>query len=239
MEVSMRIAVADDDRDSREFVSGLLTRAGYNCACFADGRDLVAHLRRETYDLLLLDWNMPGMTAIDVIDWVRQTMAEPPKIIVLTSRSAEQDIIEALDRGADDFITKPSGPGVIRARVAANLRKAAAGEGEGRLTVYGRYCFDALEETASFDGQTVKLTAKEFALALLLFDNLRRPLSRTYILQRIWNNSADLATRTLDMHVSRLRTKLCLRPQNGYQLQTVFGYGYRLDAHCDENPVAV
>lgn len=238
MEKSLRIAIADDDRDSRKFAKELLELSGYACDDYADGLDLIARLRRETYDLLLLDWNMPKMTAIDVIDWVRQNLTEPPKIIVLTSRSDEQDIVEALDRGADDFISKPSTAGVIRARVAANLRRKGAGEKDGRLISHGRYTFDALEETASFDGQVVKLTAKEFALALLLFENLRRPLSRTYILGRIWNNSADIATRTLDMHVSKLRTKLCLRPVNGYQLQTVFGYGYRLDALGEESSVA-
>lgn len=233
--MSMRIAIADDDRDSRGFVAELLIRSGYGCVDYADGLDLVAHLKRETYDLLLLDWNMPKMSALDVIDWVRQNMPEPPKIIVFTSRSDEKDIVEALDRGADDFITKPSSAGVIRARVAANLRKAAAGEKDGRLISYGNYSFDTLVGSVSFDGKEVKLTAKEFALALLLFENLRRPLSRTYMFERIWNNSTDIATRTLDVHISKLRDKLCLRPANGYRLQTVFGYGYRLDTHSDEN----
>ena len=234
----MRIAVADDDRDMRKFVTELLGISGYRCQDYADGLDLVAHLRRETYDLLLIDWNMPKMTALEVIDWVHQNLTEPPKIIVLTSRSDEQDIVEALDRGADDFITKPSSAGVIRARVAANLRKANAAERDGRRITHGRYNFDTLEETVGFEGTVVKLTAKEFALALLLFENLRRPLSRTYILEKIWNNSTDIATRTLDVHVSKLRAKLCLRPANGYQLQTVFGYGYRLDSDTDGNAAA-
>lgn len=235
MDVSVRIAIADDDRDSRAFVTELLTRSGYGCVDYPDGLDLVAQLKRETYDLLLIDWNMPKMNALGVIDWVRQNLSEPPKIIVLTSRSEEKDIVEALDRGADDFITKPSSPGVIRARVAANLRKVAAGEKDGRLIAYGDYTFDTLLGTVSFNGKEVKLTAKELALAMLLFENLRRPLSRTYMFEKIWNNSAEIATRTLDVHISKLREKLCLRPANGYRLQTVFGYGYRLDTHSDEN----
>jgi len=85
-----------------------------------------------------------------------------------------------------------------------------------------------------FDDKVVRLTAKEFELALLFFENLQRPLSRGYILEKIWNNAVDLSTRTLDMHVSKVRTKLDLRPENGHRLQTIFGYGYRLDTYADE-----
>jgi DNA-binding response OmpR family regulator len=225
----MRIAIAEDDKDARDYVSGVLTTAGYDCIVFPNGRDLTARLKRETFDLLILDWNMPGQTAIEVIEWVRASMTDQPRMIVLTSRSEEKDMTFALDAGADDFITKPGSPEVIRARVAATLRRRGTGQSDTRLDQRGRFVFDKLEQTVTFDGEIARLTAKEFALALLFFDNLQRPLSRGYIMQRIWSNTADLSTRTLDMHVSKLRAKLGLRPENGYRLQTIFGYGYRLD----------
>lgn len=227
----MRIAIADDDKVAREHAEVTLSLAGYQCSTFSNGRDVIAQLKRETFDLLLLDWNMPGLTAIEVIEWTRQNLVDVPRIIVLTSRSGDHDIAHALDAGADDFITKPSSGEVIRARVMATLRRTKSSQNDERLEQRGIYTFDRLDQSVTFHGETVRLTQKEFALALLFFDNLQRPLSRGYILQRLWNNTVDLSTRTLDMHASKIRSKLGLRPENGYRLQTVSGYGYRLDTY--------
>lgn len=227
----MRIAIADDDKVTRDFVEATLSLAGHDCSSFGNGGDVVAQLKRETFDLLMLDWNMPGMTAIDIIGWARQNLTDVPRIIVLTSRADDDDITFALDAGADDFITKPSSAAVIRARVTAALRRTNAGPSEERFQQRGIYTFDRSEQTVAFDGKVVKLTSKEFNVALLFFDNLQRPLSRGYLLQRVWQNSVDLSTRTLDMHVSKVRSKLCLRPENGYRLHTIFNYGYRLDIY--------
>ena len=131
---------------------------------------------------------------------------------------------------------KPEEATVILARVASVTRRTGVGVESDRFETRGRYQFDKLSCSVKFEGQEAVLTAKEFALVQLLFDNLQRPLSRSYIMQRVWNNVADLSTRTLDMHISRLRTKLDLRPENGYSLQTVFGYGYRLDSY-DDTPI--
>jgi DNA-binding response OmpR family regulator len=230
----MRIAIADDDKDAREFAQHTLSLAGHQCSAFANGRDIIAQLKRETFDLILLDWNMPGLSAIDVIEWVRQGLSDVPRIIVLTSRVSDADIAFALDAGADDFITKPASGEVIRARVAATLRRASKEQATKRVEQREVFAFDRLDQAVTFGGTVVRLTPKEFDLALLFFDNLQRPLSRGYILQRIWNNTADLSTRTLDMHVSKIRTKLGLRPENGYRLQTISSYGYRLDKFNDD-----
>ena len=114
----MRIAIADDDKEALDYAMGVLERAGHTCMCFARGHGVVAALKNETFDLLLLDWNMPGFSALDVIAWARQNLRQVPRIIVLTSRNDEQDIVHALDAGADDFISKPGSEEVIRARAA-------------------------------------------------------------------------------------------------------------------------
>lgn len=230
----MRIAVADDDKEALDYAMGVLERAGHTCIGFARGHGVVSALKNETFDLLLLDWNMPGFSALDVIAWARQNLRQVPRIIVLTSRNDEQDIVHALDAGADDFISKPGSEEVIRARVAAALRRGQDDQRGSRLEHHSRYSFDRLDQTVAFDDKVVRLTAKEFELALLFFENLQRPLSRGYILEKIWNNAVDLSTRTLDMHVSKVRTKLDLRPENGHRLQTIFGYGYRLDTYANE-----
>ncbi len=225
----MRIAVADDDPEVRQFITSALSEAGYSCVTMSNGREVVSELRRDTFDLLLLDWNMPGMTGLEVIQWSQENLDPVPPAIVLTSRTDKADIVHALEAGADDFIVKPESADVIVARVGAALRRSRLRRGPDFIETHGPYKFDKLAVSVRVDDAEISLTAKEFALAQLFFRNINRPLSRGYIMQRIWGSVVDLPTRTLDMHVSRLRSKLELRPERGYGLQTVFGYGYRLD----------
>lgn len=229
----MRILIADDDGDVRGYVESALSMGGHNCHTFAGGREVVTELSRNTYDLLMLDWNMPGYTGVEIIGWAKANLDPVPALIVMTSRNDKEDIVQALEAGADDYIVKPESANVILARVTSVLRRSGIGKSTDRFEQRGRYKFDQLACTVTFDGKTVDLTAKEFSLIRLFFDNVQRPLSRDYIMERVWKNVAGLSTRTLDMHVSRLRTKLDLRPESGYSMQTVFGYGYRLDSFED------
>jgi DNA-binding response OmpR family regulator len=230
----VRIAIADDDLEIRQFVSNALTTGGHICVVFANGREMITALQRDSFDLLVIDWNMPIVEGIDVIRWAHGHMSPVPPIIVLTSRTDKSDVVQALEAGADDYIIKPEDADVILARVAAAFRRTGPRPSSERVEAFGPYHFDRLTSSVSFGGKSVALTAKEFALARLFFENFHRPLARGYILQMIWNSVADLPTRTLDMHVSRLRTKLELRPENGYSLQTVFGFGYRLESFAEE-----
>jgi len=118
---------------------------------------------------------------------------------------------------------------VLIARVNALLRRAYPAKAAEGVETFGDYGFNAPAETVSVGGETVNLTAKEFGLALLLFRNTHRALSRAHILEAVWGRNPDLATRTLDMHISRIRTKLNLRPENGFRLSPVYSYGYRLE----------
>ncbi len=225
----MRVLIADDDGDVRNYIESALKEGGHGCVAFANGREVVTELARNTYDLLMLDWNMPGYTGLEIIDWAQANLSPVPALIVMTSRNDKEDIVKALETGADDYIVKPETANVILARVSSVLRRSGISKTADRFEQRGRYQFDKLSSSVSYDGQKVQLTAKEFDLIKLFFDNLQRPLSRDYIMERVWKIVAGLSTRTLDMHVSRLRTKLDLRPESGYSLQTVFGYGYRLD----------
>lgn len=231
----MHIAVVDDDEAMLDMVQHTLVEDGHRCFRCRSGRELLAALQRETFDLLIVDWNMPEMNGMDIIAWIRNHLSDPPPVMMLTSRSDKDDIAHALNAGADDFIVKPESPNVFSARVNALLRRhGKSGEGTGALT-FGRYRFDRQSEGVKADGVAIALTSKEYALALLFFRNLNRPLSRAYIMEAVWNSVADLSTRTLDMHVSRIRAKLSLRPENGFFLRTVFGYGYRLESYHGED----
>lgn len=226
----MRIAVVDDDAPTRGFIEQVLGQSGHVCTQFDNGRDIVTALSRDTFDLLFLDWNMPGMNGIEVVRWARENMPKCPPIIMLTSRMDEKDVIQGLEAGADDYIVKPESGPVIMARVAALLRRAAPQSANDRYDEFGIYRFDRVAETVAFGDQEASLTTKEFALAKAFFENQNRALSRAYILETIWKVVGDLPTRTLDVHVSRIRTKLRLNPENGYRLQTIFGFGYRLES---------
>ena len=225
----MRIAIADDYVDVREYLKNALEKAEYQSSQFPNGRELITALQRETFDLLIVDWNMPQQSGIEVIFWARANLVPCPPIIVMTSRSESTDIVAALEAGADDYIVKPEKPEVILARVRSALRRAMPQSPSERFQSYGDFRLDRSSNTVIAHGEPVALTPKEFALAELFLQNGHRPLSRGYILQMVWNSVADLPTRTLDMHVSRVRAKLALNPENGFRLQTVFGYGYRFE----------
>jgi DNA-binding response OmpR family regulator len=225
----MQIAVVDDNPEEVQAVIAALEGAGDQCRRFPTAAALIAALRRDTFDLLLLDWNLPGMTGLELLGWLGENLPARPPVIMLTSRTAKEDIVAALEAGADDFIIKPEDPGVVRARARAALRRHAPPPPAASAR-FGDYAFSRADGQVSFAGQPIELTRKEFEVALLLFENCNRPLARSYMLQKVWQNSPDVETRTLDVHISRLRAKLNLRPERGYTLQTVFGFGYRLES---------
>jgi DNA-binding response OmpR family regulator len=226
----MRIGIVDDDHTMLEFLSRLLEADGCHCDVFRSGRDLLTMLGRESFDLLLLDWNMPDLTGMEILDWVQHHIEPCPQVIMVTSRSDKDDVAAALYAGADDYIVKPESSVVISARVSAVLRRSRIRAPAGRYESFGAYQFDRLHGIVTLNDEPIVLTAKEFALAYVLFRNMHRPLSRRYLMEAVWKTVAELSTRTLDMHVSRIRTKLHLRSDNGYRLQTVFNYGYRLES---------
>ena len=225
----MRIAIADDETDVVNHLKAIIDELGHTSVTFSDGNALSQSLVRETYDLVILDWSMPRKDGLETLNWMRTALQERPAVIMMTNRTAKKDITDALNAGADDYITKPEDRDVIAARINAMLRRKAGSGAFDTKATYGKYDFDRIEQTVTFDGQTVTMTAKEFELADLFFRNRDRTLSRNYIMETIWRTTAALATRTLDMHISRVRSKLDLKPENGFRIFTVFGYGYRLE----------
>jgi DNA-binding response OmpR family regulator len=225
----MRVAIADDEVDVVQFLKSIIEGMGHHSMTFADGAALSQALVRETFDLVIMDWSMPKKDGLATLVWMQSALQERPAVIMLTNRTAKRDISDALHAGADDYITKPEDPTVIAARINAVLRRNANSGSFDTKAVYGRYEFDRIGQTVTIDGTIITLTAKEFELADMFFRNRDRTLSRNYIMEAIWRTTAALATRTLDMHISRVRSKLDLKPENGFRIFTVFGYGYRLE----------
>lgn len=224
----MRIALADDDPELLESLSQAITQAGHELERFRTGTDLKTSLQRETYDVVLLDWNMPGHTGLAIVEWAVSKLERPPAFILITSRTDKADVVTGLKAGATDYVVKPEMSEVVLARIEAAQRRHAPPQPD-RMVRFGDYTFDRVLHQAQLGEKDITLTNKEFALALLFFDNLNRPLSRGYIFAEVWGGALDVESRTLDLHVSRVRSKLELRPRNGFAIQTVFGFGYRMD----------
>ena len=226
----MRVFIADHGLDVVDYLKQIVEDLGYIAVGCTDSNAFTEILSREVFDLVILDWNSRAADDTSLLEWMNKTLRTRPPFIMMANRSAKRDITDALNAGADDYITKPESRNVIAARINALLRgNAIAGAFDTEVT-YGAYKMNRLEQSVSIHGETVILTAKEFELAEMFFKNTDRTLSRNYIMQTIWRTTATLATRTLDMHISRVRAKLALRPENGFRIFTVFGYGYRLES---------
>jgi two-component system OmpR family response regulator len=225
----MRIALIEPDLRHAALVDRLIFAGGHGCHHFTASAPVLARASGLFFDLLLTDSWAGDSPAEDVIPRARSILPALP-VIMLMSTARESDIVAALHAGADDCLVKPvRGPEML-ARVEALLRRAGLRRPPNRrCDVFGHYVFDAADFTVTFHGQTVALTPKEFRFALLLFNNVSRPVSRVHILETVWSRRRDARSRTLDTHASRVRTKLQLRPEHGYCLTPLYGYGYQLD----------
>ena len=226
---NVRVVVLDDDQAQLDLVQQTLEALGHDVHGYTDGKTLLRALRRETYDLLILDWQLPDVSGIEVMRWVRGNLEGHVPILFVTNRSTEADVIEGLSAGADDFMVKPIRIGELTARVNALLRRAYQQKGAGEVVV-DRYRFDTATAKIHVDGQTISLKQKEFDLALFLFQNIGRLLSRKHLLEAVWGIEAEVSSRSLDTHISRLRMKLGLVPEKGYRLAAIYSVGYRLEA---------
>ncbi|GAA4031854.1 response regulator transcription factor [Actimicrobium antarcticum] len=190
---------------------------------------MLNQLRRESFDMLIIDWQVPDLSGADVLLWAREKLPPVLPVLFMTSRSGEDDIVAGLAAGADDYMIKPIRRGELVARVQALLRRAYPTQNTIEQIQFSQYIFEPRTGRLLANGELIELTQKEFDLALLLFRNLGRPLSRAYILEAVWSRDVEIPSRTMDTHVSRVRTKLKLRPEHGFRLAPVYSYGYRLE----------
>lgn len=226
---SMRIAVLDDDSNLLELVCTILNAAGHSTHAYVSGKEMLHQLRRESYDMLVLDWQVPDLAGTEILHWVREKLNPNLPVLFLTSRSSEEDIVAGLAAGADDYMVKPIRRSELVARVQALLRRAYPTQTQSETLQFGNYRFETKAGRVTMNDVPIEMTQKEFDLALLLFRNMGRPLSRAYILEAVWSRDVDIPSRTMDTHISRVRSKLELRPENGYRLAPVYSYGYRLE----------
>lgn len=217
----MRIAVLDKESSQADLICQVLSAAGHACRTFRDEATLLESLQRGECDLLVAD-------AAEVLHAARVMQPALP-VLFVASRSEQSRINGAMDAGASDYLIMPIRRGELLTRVQVLLRRAYPDQEAPQLEQFGSYVFDIGSTRATMGGHPVELTQKEFELALLLFRHLGRPLSRAFIREAIWSREGKVPSRTVDTHVSRVRSKLGLRPENGFRLVPVYSYGYRLE----------
>ena len=220
-----RILVVDDEPEIAALVAYHLARAGYQVSTAGTGPDAVRMAREQRPVLVVLDLMLPGISGYDVLETLRRDAATSDvAVLMLTARRDEEDRIRGLALGADDYVTKPFSPRELVLRVGAILRRAR-GETSTHLTVIGPIRIDRDRHEVTVDGTPVELTPIEYKLLTLLAQRRGRLQDRAVLLDQVWDASPDVQTRTVDMHVQRLRAKL---GDAGDLIETVRGFGYRI-----------
>ena len=223
-----RILVVDDEPDICALVAYHLAKAGYRVSTAATGPDALASAREEKPVLVVLDLMLPGMSGYEVLERIRND--EPTRdiaVLMLTARHEEENRIRGLSLGADDYLAKPFSPQELVLRVAAILRRSrtAPRSDAPDIISIGALRIDRGSHRVTVDDREVELTPTEFKLLLTLAERRGRVQGRTHLLETVWEAAPDIQTRTVDMHVQRLRTKLGAA---GSLIETVRGFGYRL-----------
>lgn len=230
---TLRIALLEDDPEQAEHVSAWIDGKGYHCGVFNSAEEFQRAFRKTSFDVVVLDWTLEsGSSGLEVMQWIRKTLTSDIPIIFVTARKLEEDIVKALQAGADDYLPKPVRQHELLARLHALARRA---QPEAELLVCPPYTFDTSKRQVLVDEEPVRLTEKEYELAVFLFRNRGRVLSRQHLLTSVWGTSADLNTRTVDTHASRLRKKLKLLASERWKLTSIYQHGYRLEEHSANN----
>lgn len=225
----MRIALLEDEPAQAEMIMMCLQSANHNTKHFSTGSDFLKGVMNETYDMLIMDWNVPDINGPEVLKKIRDSFDWQIPVLFLTSRVSEDDIVYALEQGADDYMTKPVKQKEVIARINALERRAKGKTHKEKELVLPPYAFNISNREVRKNNTPIDLTQKEFEVAVLLFSNQGRLLSRKYLLEQVWGHTADLNTRTVDTHISKIRTKLGINPADGWRLSSVYQHGYRLE----------
>lgn len=227
----MRIGVLEDDLDLQKLYQVWFESAQHSCKCYETAKSFLESLSNETFDLLIVDWMLPDSSGEVAVKWIRENIGWEMPIIFVTSRDSELDIVNGLRAGADDYIVKPAKYLELLARIESLGRRVKP----PALLHLGAYEINQDLRQIRLGGKEVELTQKEFELACYLFQHHGKLLSRVHLLDKVWGLNANVDTRTVDTHMSRIRRKLAIGPENGWQVIPVYGYGYRFERASPES----
>jgi two-component system, OmpR family, response regulator RegX3 len=223
-----KVLVVEDEESYSDALAYLLRKEGYEVTLAATGLDAIAEFDRHGADIVLLDLMLPGLPGTEVCRHIRKTSKVP--VIMVSAKDDEVDKVVGLELGADDYITKPYSQRELVARIRAVLRRNADGERAALILEAGRIRMDVERHQVTVGGDDQRLPLKEFELLELFLRNPGRVLTRSQLIERVWGADYVGDTKTLDVHVKRLRAKVEVDPSNPELLVTVRGMGYKLEA---------
>lgn len=221
----MKLGILEDDLAQQEMYKLWFGTAQHQCVCFETAKSFQEAFPRERIDLVIIDWSLPDSSGELVLRWLRENYGWNLPVIFVTARDEELDIVNALRAGADDYVVKPPKFLELLARVESLGRRAKP----PAVVQIGGYEINHELRQISMQGKSIELTQKEFELACYMFENHGKLLSRVHLLDKLWGLNSNVDTRTVDTHVSRIRRKLAITPENGWQIIPVYGYGYRIE----------
>jgi DNA-binding response OmpR family regulator len=216
----MRVALVEDDLSQAELFAHWFRAAGHHCHHFERGGALIRALHRHSFDALLLDWSLPDVSGMEVLRHIRTSGRSCLPILVASAHGREEEMVIALRGGADDYMVKPVRRLELIARLEAVARRGSPSQ-VPKLLELGAYRVD-------FQERAVRLTPKDFDLSVLFLRNVGRLLSRSHLRECVWGTKAPVSARTLDTHVSRIRSRLGFLPEHGWRLAAIYGHGYSL-----------
>jgi DNA-binding response OmpR family regulator len=235
MSRTLQIGLVEDDPTQAKIIGTMIENAGMDCLHYGTELDFRRRMGPESIDLLLLDWNLPGVSGLELLKELRQSNATLP-VIFLTGNDQEQDIVQGLQAGADDYIVKPARAAELVARINAALRRAAPPSQVHIIDGVEPFGFDLERRRLTLHGEPVELTDREFDLLVFLFQRRGKVVSRETLLSQVWRVGPNVATRSIDTYVSRLRKRLGLQGDSEWRLEGIYQHGYRLVRSSNDEP---
>ena len=237
MSRTFQIGLVEDDPTQAKIIGTMVENAGMDCLHYGTELDFRRRMGPESIDLLLLDWNLPGVSGLDLLRELRQNNSTLP-VIFLTGNDQEQDIVTGLQAGADDYIVKPARAAELVARIKSAMRRSAPVPTGFVFEDVDPFGFDLERRRLTLHGEQIELTDREFDLLVFLFQRRGKVVSRETLLSQVWRVGPNVATRSIDTYVSRLRKRLNLQGDSEWRLEGIYQHGYRLvrsssDDHAD------
>ena len=229
----MDIALLEDNPSDARLIQNYLESSGHSCSVFATGKSLIDSLADNVFSLLVIDWELPDICGDEILRWVRANKGYNIPVIFVTGHDATEDIVAMLEAGADDYMTKPVNLKELLARITALVRRSKVNIKIKNLITIESFTLDFHHRRITQAGTEMNLTPKEFELAGYLLRNIGDLISRNQLLEDIWGYGPEIHTRTIDIHISRIRKKLALTEDNGWKLTSIYHKGYRLERIAD------
>ncbi|NOR79922.1 MAG: response regulator [Methyloprofundus sp.] len=227
--MKLKIALLEDDLALAKLVNLWSVAEGHELQHEPRGKAFIHLIENHKFDLFIIDWNLPDISGLDVLKRIRQTLGWNIPVLFTTGRNDEQDIVSALNQGADDYLVKPVKRYEMMARMNVMGRRKRNDSDDVKKFMIGFFQIDEKFHIIMRNEKPVPLTNKEYELALYLFKNIGKLVSRANILESVWGINSQLDTRTVDTHISRIRKKLQLGETSGLKLMSIYQHGYRLE----------